>query len=795
MPLTTLSFKPGIIKDDTPLAAEGGWVDADKIRFSRGMPQSIGGWDAALSSNFTGIARGGHAWADNLGRRWLAWGTAANLYVFAGGTLLDITPVHSAGVLTNAFTTASGVNTVSVTHADHALATGQSITFSNQQMAVGGLTFSGSYVVSVTDRNTYTVTAGGAASSSATGGGHVDYVVPFTAGLVNGLGEPGGYGGGAYDEGGYSGTVTSAATLPRTWAIDNWGENMVAVPRGGGLYEFQPATSYPELVSNGDFSTTAAWTLGTGWTIGGGIATAAVAAGNNDLSHPISLVAGKVYRVSFTVTTGTAGTTAIPGNPFVTASGSSTVTLTANAHGLAVADVFTIGGAAAVGGLTVNGTWMVASVPDANHITFTAAAPATSTVASGGGISSTISSPKLTVATNGGTLGDASTGVQSSGTYSRLFRAPVGSTTLVFTKNRNFAGTLDNVSVTLMPVAYRVPEAPPVNDYMFVDPHHIVVMLGTSLQGDVYNPLAVRWCDREDLTNWSATPANFAGDYLLAVGGKAVSGLATRQQNALWTDTALYTMAFTGDPSTVFTFNFISAGCGLAGPLAADEQNGSVFWASRDNFFIFQGAAPQPIPCPLRRDFFEHISDGQDDKISAGVNSGFGEIWWLYPDSRDGVECSRYVAFNYEENHWTCGTFDRSTIIASGVYPYPLMLGTDGMVYYHEHGQSASGGVLSGFVEGAYVDLDDGQNLMHVRRIVPDFEDQVGPVNIEIGMKLWPNAVETTKGPFTATATTEKIDLRATARQMKPKLSFSSAPAFFRLGALRADIIKSGALR
>jgi hypothetical protein len=305
----------------------------------------------------------------------------------------------------------------------------------------------------------------------------------------------------------------------------------------------------------------------------------------------------------------------------------------------------------------------------------------------------------------------------------------------------------------------------------------------------------VRWSDIRDLTIWTSTPSNYAGFGVLAVGGKAVSGLATRQQNVLWTDTALYTMQFTGDPATVFNVNFISAGCGILGPMAADEQNGVVYWVSRDSFFAFQGSAPQPIPCPLRRDFFDHLSDGQEDKISAGINSGFGEIWWLYPDSRDGNECSRYVAFNYEENHWTCGTFNRSTFIASGVYPYPILMGTDGMVYYHEFGQSASGQVLEGFVEGAYVDLDDGQNLMHVRRIVPDFEDQVGPVSIELGLRLWPHATETTKGPFMATATTEKIDLRVTARQIKPKLSFSSSPAFFRLGAIRADIIKSGALR
>jgi hypothetical protein len=792
MPLTALGFKPGITKDDTPLAAEGGWINADKVRFSRGMPQSIGGWDAALASAFPGIARGGHSWADNQGRRWLAWGTAANLFAFAGNALLNITPIHSSGALINPFTTTAGSNVVSVRHPDHGLATGQSIVFSQQPALVAGVGLGGTFTVTVSDPNTYTVTGGTTAAYSATGGGSVEYSVPFTAGLVHSLGEPGGYGSGAYDEGGYGGTVASAATLARTWSLDNWGENLVAVPRGGGLYEFQPAASYPELVANGDFSSSAGWTTGTGWSIGAGVATGVAAAGNNDLSRAISLVGGKMYKVSFTIPTlGTAAGAALAANPLSTTIGSNIVTMTATVHGMAVGDVFTLTGATAVGGVTTAGTWVAATVPDANTATFMAATAATST-ATGGGASVNFSSPKLTLKTNTGTLVAT---VQSNGTYTRFVRAPEGSTNLIFNKNRHWAGAVDNVSVTLASVAYRVAEAPPQNDYMFVDPNQIVVMLGSTLPVEGYNPMAVRWCDLRDLTIWTSTPSNYAGFGVLAVGGKAVSGLATRQQNVLWTDTALYTMQFTGDPATVFNVNFISAGCGILGPMAADEQNGVVYWVSRDSFFAFQGSAPQPIPCPLRRDFFDHLSDGQEDKISAGINSGFGEIWWLYPDSRDGNECSRYVAFNYEENHWTCGTFNRSTFIASGVYPYPILMGTDGMVYYHEFGQSASGQVLEGFVEGAYVDLDDGQNLMHVRRIVPDFEDQVGPVSIELGLRLWPHATETTKGPFMATATTEKIDLRVTARQIKPKLSFSSSPAFFRLGAIRADIIKSGALR
>jgi hypothetical protein len=301
MTLTKIVLKPGVNKDDTPLSTEGGYTDADKVRFVRGQPQTIGGWDLLTSSTFSGIARGAHAWIDSAGRKHLAWGTATSLYVLSSSTLRDITPVFDRGVLTNPFTTTSGSAVVAVAHTGHALATGQTATFTNQSVGVGGLMLNGTYSVTATDADHYTVTAGSNAAASATGGGNVDYSYSMTAGLVDGIGESGGYGSGAYGAGGYGGTVTSSATQPRVWSLDSFGENLLAVPRGGALYEFQPNISYDELVTNGDFASATGWTAGTGWVIGLGVATA-TAGSASDLSRAVTMTAGSVYRVTFTVT-------------------------------------------------------------------------------------------------------------------------------------------------------------------------------------------------------------------------------------------------------------------------------------------------------------------------------------------------------------------------------------------------------------------------------------------------------------------------------------------------------------
>ncbi len=44
MPLTQLNFQPGIDTENTPTGAEGKWIDCDKVRFRKGLPQKIGGW-------------------------------------------------------------------------------------------------------------------------------------------------------------------------------------------------------------------------------------------------------------------------------------------------------------------------------------------------------------------------------------------------------------------------------------------------------------------------------------------------------------------------------------------------------------------------------------------------------------------------------------------------------------------------------------------------------------------------------------------------------------------------------
>jgi len=183
MPLQLLQFRPGINREGTTLANEGGWYECDKIRFRSGYPQKLGGWQPISPNTYQGIARSLINWVTLKGYNLLGVGTNLKYYIESGGTYNDITPTRATATLTDPFTTDSGSRTVTVTDADHGAVTGDFVTFSGAT-AVGGLTLNGEFQITYVNTNTYTIQAPSAATSSATGGGTVTAVYQINTGLA-----------------------------------------------------------------------------------------------------------------------------------------------------------------------------------------------------------------------------------------------------------------------------------------------------------------------------------------------------------------------------------------------------------------------------------------------------------------------------------------------------------------------------------------------------------------------------------------------------------------------------------
>jgi hypothetical protein len=233
MPLQKLQFKPGVDRENTRYAAEGGWYETNKVRFRRGMPQKIGGWVRLSNATFLGICRSMLNWVTLQGQNLVTVGTNLKYYIERGGAYYDITPIRSTVTLTNPFDTTSGSAVVLVTDVAHGALEGDFVTFSGAT-AVGGLTLNNEYQISLIDEDSYNITAETTASSSATGGGTVtaayqintgnEIAVPFT-----------GWSAGAWGSGtwGFGGTTNAPIRL---WSQSNFGEDLFFTYRGGAPF-------------------------------------------------------------------------------------------------------------------------------------------------------------------------------------------------------------------------------------------------------------------------------------------------------------------------------------------------------------------------------------------------------------------------------------------------------------------------------------------------------------------------------------------------------------------------------
>ena len=172
MPLQLLQFRPGVNREGTTLANEGGWFECDKIRFRSGYPQKLGGWEPLSSNQYQGIARGLINWITNVGYNLLGVGTNLKYYVELGGAYNDITPIRRTATLTDPFTTTSGSAVVTVTDVGFGGSTGDFVTFSGAS-TVAGLDLNGEYQITYVTTDTYTITASSPANASTTGGGTV----------------------------------------------------------------------------------------------------------------------------------------------------------------------------------------------------------------------------------------------------------------------------------------------------------------------------------------------------------------------------------------------------------------------------------------------------------------------------------------------------------------------------------------------------------------------------------------------------------------------------------------------
>lgn len=247
MPLQKLQFKPGVDRENTRYSAEGTWYETNKVRFRRGLPQKIGGWQRISANTYLGVARSLWNWVTLQGQNLVSVGTNLKYYLERGGEYFDITPIRlttAAGDVTFAATTGSEILTV--TDVSHGAQQGDYVTFSDAVSLGGDITadiLNIEYsITSIIDDDNYTITASVPATASDTGNGGASTVGAYQIPVGNEIEVPfTGWSAGRWGFGTWGNSGTTTAPM-RLWSQTNFGEDLFFTYRGGAPF-YWDATS------------------------------------------------------------------------------------------------------------------------------------------------------------------------------------------------------------------------------------------------------------------------------------------------------------------------------------------------------------------------------------------------------------------------------------------------------------------------------------------------------------------------------------------------------------------------
>lgn len=763
MAYQNITFRPGIVRDTTSYANEGGWYDCDKIRFRYGLPEKIGGWNKAAPSTFQGACRSLHNWVTVDGSNFLGLGTNLKFYLEEGNSFYDITPVRRTASLTAAaLATVNTETTVTVTDSGHGAVVNDFVTFTGLS-AVNGIAAGNlnkeHEITSVTDSNIYVITVAAAATSTGTGSGGDAFTATYQ---IN--------------------TGLNSSSGGNGWGAGLWGGQILggAATTLNGAIASPSSTSNITLTSVTDFSS-----------------------GSSSLSSTIL-----DSDVSVTVASSTGfpdvGTISIGSEiiKYGTLTGNIFTDLTRGAFGTTAA------GHTAAATVTYLGVVLI----DSELITYT-------------GISSSdlTGITRATRGTTGATHADASVvqdarsfigwGDGSSTTVTnelRLWSQDNYEEDLLFNVRdgavyiwQKADGVLSpGVDLTSLAGGIDVPVV--ARQVLTSDRDGHVICFGANPAGSTQqDALLVRWSNAESVTDWDITGAT-AGDMPLGSGSEFVKAVETKREIIIWTDTAMYSMTFVGAPDT-FAFTQISNNTTIISPNAVGNVDDVLFWMGRETFYKYDGRVQQ-LPCPVRYKVFGNINGDRLRTIYAGINSEFTEAIWFYP-SAGAEENDSYVIYNYGENVWYYGTLARTAWLDRGIRAYPQATGVESnpYLYNHENGNDNDGSAISAYVESSQFDIGQGEVFSFVDRLIPDvtFDGSTGAdpsATFTIKSRNFPGATydQSQDASTTRTSTTpieqftNQAFVRVRGRSIALKIASDTSGVQWRLGVPRLNIRADG---
>ena len=701
MPLMKLQFAPGLNRETTGYANEGGWWDADKVRFRAGYPEKIGGWVKFNATPLLGTCRAIHPWVGLDNNQYLGLGTSQKYYVYGSGNYNDITPIReiapaSAVTFAAAYTTLSAgisatVTTLPLTSATLFPTSGGKIKIDSEEMSYTGV--SGSTLT----------------------------------GVIRGL------------------NGTTPATHSTSAAVNCATLTVTDTNNGAFLNDF---VTFSGAVS-----------------LGGNI-TAAVL---NQEYQVTSVLTASIFTVEART---------VSSVPSITTS-----------TGLAPTYVYATSSDSGNSGGSTGGSYQINT-----------------------GLDTTVYGNGWGAGVWGGVGWGAPANTTTAGAQLRLWGHDNFGENLLF--NVRDGGIYYWVRSLSFPRAVALSSLGGANltptiakQIMVSDNERHVIVFGCDPEDDpgVQDPLLIRFSASESLTQWQTLSTSTAGSLRIGAGSTIITAIETKQEIIVYTDTAVHSLKYIGAPFT-FGLNMLSDNISIAGPNAVMSVGDALYWMGEGEFYVYDGTVTQ-LPCKVKDYVFSNFNDAQSEKITAGANPTFGEVWWFYP-SADSDTNDRYVVYNYQQEIWYFGTLSRSAWTHKNLGQYPLAAGSDNYIYSHENGTddgSANPPVgIEAYIESSGQDLGDGEQFAFIWRMIPDltFRNSTGTPSALFTVKTsrFPgtnydqvvdsSVVRSTSYPVEQF--TSQLYTRLRGRAFAFRISSSLVGTAWRLGAPRLDIRTDG---
>ncbi len=333
---------------------------------------------------------------------------------------------------------------------------------------------------------------------------------------------------------------------------------------------------------------------------------------------------------------------------------------------------------------------------------------------------------------------------------------------------------------------------------------HVICFGANPIGEAVQDRLLVRFSSQENPFFWTPSATNTAGSLRIGSGSEIITAVKTRREMIVLTDSSVHSMQFIGPPFT-FGINQLASAITVRGFNSAVAVGDSVFWMGYDRFYVYDGRV-QVIPCSVRDHVFRDFNETQSDKVYAGINSAFGEVFWFYPsETNSGAnggtdENDRYVVYNYDQKIWYVGNLARSSWMDRGVYQYPMSTDSN-LVYNHEKGNDNDGTAFTSFIESSPIDIQDGDQFVFIRRMIPDVSFDNSDTDISNDNKQAVFSLKAQRSPNggfvktstnTVSPTTELNHLRLRGRSFGLRVESTTQGVNWRFGSPRVDVRLDG---